>query len=289
MLTLNTLLREAGIEPAQVMVMRHRPIEAAIRRKLPWIVAEKPALFVAYQAMQWKAAEKAMAKAKLLASFIGTEPGEAVFAGLFEVRGHRALERGEYGRIPENVELIALGMQGRAAEFDGGLLFDLVQSQTYVEWQGRLIIRWPPPERAWWRWSERNTLPVEAILEESCFSEGMPSWDQLSLSWSDLAIMPRAWRAKLAEWRGIYFIFDEERRSGYVGSAYGRDNILGRWTNYADTGHGGNKELRASNPDHLIFSILQRTSPDTPPEEVTALESTWKQRLHTREFGLNAN
>ncbi len=103
--------------------------------------------FVAYQAMQWKAAEKAMAKAKLLASFIGTEPGEAVFAGLFEVRGHRALERGEYGRIPENVELIALGMQGRAAEFDGGLLFDLVQSQTYVEWQGRLIIRWPPPER----------------------------------------------------------------------------------------------------------------------------------------------
>jgi hypothetical protein len=137
--------------------------------------------------------------------------------------------------------------------------------------------------------SERNVLPVRAILEESCFSEGMPPWDQLSLNWSDLAAMPRAWRAKLAEWRGIYFIFDGERRAGYVGSAYGKENILGRWTNYADTGHGGNKGLRASNSYHLIFSILERTSPDMLPDEVIELENAWKQRLHTREFGLNAN
>lgn len=58
---------------------------------------------------------------------------------------------------------------------------------------------------------------------------------------------------------------------------------------YATTGHGGNRELRASNPANLRFSILQLTSPDLPAGQVVALEDSWKQRLHTREFGLNRN
>jgi hypothetical protein len=64
----------------------------------------------------------------------------------------------------------------------------------------------------------------------------------------------------------------------------------GRWLNYAKTGDGGNKLLRLRKPDNLHFSILQRVSPDMVPEDVIRLESTWKDRLHTRgEFGLNVN
>lgn len=39
-------------------------------------------------------------------------------------------------------------------------------------------------------------------------------------------------------------------------------NILGRRRAYAQTGHGGNRELWASDFEDLRFSILQRTSPD---------------------------
>ena len=86
-----------------------------------------------------------------------------------------------------------------------------------------------------------------------------------------------------------YLIYDVERRAGYVGSACGQDNIIGRWRAYAETGHGGNKELRDSDPANLRFSILERTSPDLSGEDIVALEGSWKKRLHTREFGLNRN
>ena len=76
---------------------------------------------------------------------------------------------------------------------------------------------------------------------------------------------------------------------GYVGSAYGQENLLNRWLNYAVTGHGGNKQLRSRSPENFRFSILQRVSPDMDPDQVIQLEASWKERLHTRTFGLNDN
>jgi hypothetical protein len=93
----------------------------------------------------------------------------------------------------------------------------------------------------------------------------------------------------LREWRGIYYILDSSDGRGYVGAAYGADNILGRWLNYGISGHGGNKALRKRDPSNFHFSILQRVSPDMPSDDVIRLEHAWKTRLHTREFGLNKN
>jgi len=75
----------------------------------------------------------------------------------------------------------------------------------------------------------------------------------------------------------------------YVGSACGQDNIIGRWRAYADSGHGGNKELRHNNSANLLFSILELTSPALGLDAVLALEANLKKRLHTREFGPNRN
>jgi hypothetical protein len=77
---------------------------------------------------------------------------------------------------------------------------------------------------------------------------------------------------------------------GYVGSAYGDSNLLGRWLGYAAGGHGGNVLLRNRQPGNFRFSILQRVSPDMDAADVIRLEATWKERLHTRApFGLNDN
>ena len=160
----------------------------------------------------------------------------------------------------------------------------------YAHWKGRLIINWPPPERSWWRRAHRNELDVLAVLEESAFDAAMPGWDAIDLTWEDLRVLPTRWKAALAQWRGIYYIYDESDGKGYVGSAYGETNILGRWLDYAAHGHGGNRLLRQRDPATFRFTILQRVSPDLDAADVIRLEASWKRRLHTHHpQGLNEN
>jgi len=103
----------------------------------------------------------------------------------------------------------------------------------------------------------------------------------MNLGWDELSILPARWRAALSQWRGIYYIYDAADGKGYVGSAYGEDNMLGRWRNYAASGHGGNRLLRQRDPRNFRFTILQRVSPDMDANDVIRLEGTWKERLHT--------
>jgi hypothetical protein len=169
------------------------------------------------------------------------------------------------------------------------LWFDLKLMNDLEDWRGKLIVRWPAPERSWWRWSSRNEIPVQAIVEDSLLDSTLPDWRDIVLSWDELAILPRKWREALSQWRGIYFIHDTTDGKGYVGSACGEENILGRWKNYAASGHGGNKRLLERSPKNFQFSILERASPDLDIADVVRLEKTWKDRLATRISGLNEN
>ncbi|MEO1206475.1 MAG: GIY-YIG nuclease family protein [Pseudomonadota bacterium] len=289
MFEFNDALKRNRIDPADVLIMRHRPPEIPLRRQLPWLASERHAVFNAYQRFQPKA-EKAMQRATYLASFIGQDAGAATFVGHYRIAGHRQLEAGEIHSIAEYQVLATLGVEPTPEETNGRhLYFDLEPAEALADWSGRLICKWPPPDRSWYRWADRNTLEIEALSESSCFAERMPDWDDLVLTQADLKSLPRDWQAALAQWRGIYFIADEMDGKGYVGSAYGSDNILGRWQAYARTGHGGNVGLRERVDHPLRFSILQRVSPDMDPADVIELEASWKRRLHTRDLGLNRN
>lgn len=178
----------------------------------------------------------------------------------------------------------------KTAPRDSVLLFDLPITDFYPEWKGKLVVRWSPPERSWWQRAHRNELLIGAIHERSLLTAAMPSWREIILDWKQLSILPNEWRAALAQWRGIYLIHNNTDGKSYVGAAYASDNILSRWLSYAASGDGGNRLLRARDPKNFSFSILERVSPDMPPEEVINLESSWKERLHTRApNGLNGN
>lgn len=289
--TLNDLLKLQGIDPASVLVMRHSPSEPSLKRKLPWFAAEKPETFNAYQQTQGERVEKAMLGAKYVASFLAHGGSRGLFVGLYKIGKTKILTHAAYWRIPAYVEMRAYGMIGFNAESRPTCLwFDLALQKVYRHWQGRLVVDWPPPGRAWWRWADRNEIKVHAVLEENALAEAMPDWKDLVLSWDDLAVMPKSWRVSLAHMRGIYLIFDKELSKGYVGSAYGADNLFGRWTSYSRSGHGGNRLLRQRDPKNFSFSILQRVSPDMDTKEIVELEATWKRRLHTRDpWGLNDN
>jgi hypothetical protein len=51
-MNLNDLLAGKGIDPQHVLVMRHRPSEPELNKVLPWLSAEKPDVFNAYQRTQ---------------------------------------------------------------------------------------------------------------------------------------------------------------------------------------------------------------------------------------------
>ena len=49
---LNDLLGKDGIDPKTVLVLRHRPTERQFRKVLPWLAAERPDTYNAYQQVQ---------------------------------------------------------------------------------------------------------------------------------------------------------------------------------------------------------------------------------------------
>jgi hypothetical protein len=287
----NDLLGSKGIDPQHVLVMRHRPREPELNKVLPWLAAEEPDVFNAYQQTQGEKVERAMLGAKYVASFIGHEPGKALFIGLYAIGDTRRLSYKQYWQVPANVRMKEFGMVGfKRGSRKACLWFDLALQDFYARWKGKLVMDWPRPERSWWRWARSNVIPIHAVLEESALDKAMPEWDKIDLTWKELAVLPKPWRVELSRWRGIYFIFDDYDRKGYVGSAYGRDNLLGRWRNYESNGHGGNRLLRLRNPNSFRFTILQRVSPDMDADDVIRLEASWKTRLHARApFGLNDN
>lgn len=294
-MNLNDLLIGKSIDPQHVLVLRHRPNAPELNKVLPWLAAEKPGLYNAYQQTQGERLERAMEALKgigYIASFIGQEPRKALFVGLYSIGKSKPLSRKEFWRVPAYTELKAFGMRAFAEENARAsvLWFDLEPTDFYANWKGKLIVGWPPPERAWWRRAHSNEIPVVAILEDSALDAAMPDWDEIELTWEEIAVLPARWRAALSQWRGIYYIFDTSDGKGYVGSAYGESNLLGRWLNYAARGHGGNSLLRQRDPRKFRFTILQRVSPDWVPEDVIRLEGSWKKRLHTRApYGLNDN
>jgi hypothetical protein len=228
-----------------------------------------------------------------VASFIGHKPGKALFVGLYAIGVSRPLTREEFWRIPAYVEIKKFGMRGFTEEEKrpSVLWFDLtLRGDFYASWKGKLVVSWPPPELSWWRRANRNRMDVLTILEESALDTEIPKWNEIALTWEELSVLSTRWSSALAEWRAIYYIFDTFDRRGYVGSAYGENNLWQRWQSYATSGHGGNRLLRDRDPKNFLFTILERVSPDMDVEDVIRVENTWKERLHTRSpHGLNDN
>ena len=182
---------------------------------------------------------------------------------------------------------------------------DEAEMSEVSQYFGRLVITW-----------ERNTrnvrmkdkeaidgLVVKTILEQPYneIAEEFPGYENIDLSWSELKRMLKlkTWRTALENQKGVYLITDTATNKRYVGSAYGEDMILGRWSNYADNGHGGNLELKKLVAEkgldyvkeNFHYSILDIYKSTVDDETIIGRESWWKEILLTRNpsFGYNAN
>lgn len=298
-MNLNDMLEADGIDPRKVVVFRHRPREPEMRKVFPWLAMERHDLFNAFQQTQSTTrvenALKTLTGSGYLASFIGLESGRAVFVGLYSVESSKSLTLKQFRDCSANIELKQYGgkfwFTEEMAKYRPTVeCFNLVPHDFCSSWKGKLVVNWTPPERSWWRRAHKNDFSIYAVHEENVFDARMPEWQEIVFTWKQLKILPTRWKQIMSQWRGIYYIFDISNNKGYVGSANGKTNLLGRWENYGATGHGGNKLLRARDPENFRFSVLERVSPDLDPADVIRIETSWKERLHSYSpRGLNEN
>lgn len=137
MLDFRTLLELEGFDPGEVLIVRHTPVEKSLKRVMPWLVIERPDLFLAYQRIQWSTLERAMTRGKFLASFVAQETGTSTFAGIYNIGGWVTLDYQGYCGFPGNRELEELGMAGRSPDMPDCLAFDLEPLDSFAEWVGR--------------------------------------------------------------------------------------------------------------------------------------------------------
>ena len=102
----------------------------------------------------------------------------------------------------------------------------------------------------------------------------------------DLLNIPLAWQERLKEAKGIYLLTFPEGQQ-YVGSASGDQGFWQRWSDYARTGHGGNRILIRENLDarNADVSNLEVTGSSLTKQEIIEREMIWQTKLGSRAKG----
>ena len=275
-LRFNALLAQTEIAPSSVRLLRHQDKRSA-KGRTPYALwrDDRPA-FEVYQEGQ-SFGNRSKLCAEYWASFVVSPGGETLLAGFYSARyvGVNTEERGwphTEGSDPiGSCDVYALTLDDR--------LNDLA---------GRLVIAWGDAERAWIQRADNQdkiVLQVREAFREADF----PGFAKFLSPLSKVEGLPAAWAATLSASRGVYLLTCPKTKEQYVGSATGAAGFFGRWLAYVRDGHGGNVGLKSRDPSDYQVSILEVAGSAATIEDILAMETLWKQKLQSREMGLNKN
>ncbi|MFC1664825.1 GIY-YIG nuclease family protein [Pseudomonadota bacterium] len=279
MITLHSLFKAYGLNPQDVRLVRHSNREINILD----IYHNDIERFTQYAS--WQLANK-FGKSKYLAMFAPDRGTTALFLGVWEVEG-----------VTSNSNLnqshLAILQKYNLSEdwYRTSVHYHLKQTDLLKDLSERLVIEWGGATVSWVQLKDKDIVQIKPANLIGDFV----SYDDIQLSYAELVRMVKAsvsnatWINALSSVNGVYLIRNKRNGKLYVGSAYGNDGIFGRWRSYANTGHGGNKQLKELNPENFEFSILEIAPSTMSADEVIARENRWKIRFGTREFGLNDN
>ncbi|MBD3797963.1 MAG: GIY-YIG nuclease family protein [Campylobacterales bacterium] len=178
--------------------------------------------------------------------------------------------------------------------------YALEKITDFEELERRLVIDWGNSTLSWHQWILNSNKRVIEILPKG-FVKSFTDYLDFILSFSELKEIienkeaNREWHNKLSSVGGIYLIVDTLNGNQYIGSAYGENGILGRWTKYVKENMKENKaliELVSNNhgyENNFNFSILRTLPKSITDKEVIQIENLYKAKLGTKVFGLNLN
>jgi GIY-YIG catalytic domain len=219
-------------------------------------------------------------KCQFVVSFMGERHSFARLLGVYRVVGVTESDNKKWPR-----DFLYPAMK------PGRYWYSLEKLPAFEALEKRVIIDWGKSPRMWHQWLS----PREVVeIRPTGHAQEFPGLDNVLLSFRELCEIianpsaNREWHRALSSVFGIYLITCASDGHQYVGSAYGEGGILGRWKNYAATGHGGNIRLKPRDPDEFRFSILRMLPTDSRPEEVIAVERTYMKKLGSRAHGLNS-
>lgn len=268
-LTLESVLRSAGIDPADTQMIRHAYVREHEDTGLQGIHADSTDdEILAYTSQQ-------SAKPRIF-----PEVPPRIWVVFVREGGDRA----RLWSVVEN--------RGEASN-DGSLrTFELVETDHLADLRNRLVIGWRSPRT--WRLNGPTAAGYPVIEIADAQPVPFPGFDRLTLEHAQLEAVMRehryaAWRTALSSVVGIYLITDTRNGRQYVGKADGEESIRRRWSAYAANGHGGNVELRQLDPVAFRYSILRVFDSSTPAHAIDEAESHFKHALDTRRHGLNRN
>lgn len=270
----NSLLLQEGLSLTEVRLLRH---ETQKHGRTPYSLwRDDPDAFENYQRIQARSS-KAWFRGNFWASFVVSPDNKTLFVGLYEV----AIE----GAVPQNwVDPLA----GRAVSFEKYDLYSTQKSNMLAEYAGRVVIDWGLGTRSWRQLAANQEKPI-IELREKFIEPVFPGYAAFLAQLSEINSLPSAWRGALTAARGVYLLTCPRTKEQYIGSASGSEGFLGRWNQYLTDGHGGNIALRIREPSDYRISILQVAGSADDRDAILAMETTWKNKLQSREMGLNRN
>lgn len=216
-------------------------------------------------------------KALFIISFIAERHKYAKFTGVWKVEGKKP-------RLEKK-----------------GFLYKTKKLSGFENLEGRLLVKWGDGTRSWAQWlHKKGNKEINEILPPNYVMD-FPGYYDFRLSYAQIKQMienpdsNREWNRMLSSISGIYIILDTKSGRQYVGSAYGKGGIWGRWKKYSKNPSGGNKSIKAileKYPDRynfFQFSILRVLEPGSTKDQVIVQEYLIKEKLGSRAFGLNVN
>lgn len=239
-----------------------------------------------YQAVQKK---PILHNCDYMVSFLGLESSESILFGVYKINKVSLVKK---EKRPKNFLLPEI------CNKDDIYFYHLEKLGGFEELENRLIIDWGKSTRSWVQWAKPKKV-VELL--PAGYVKSFTGLLDFTLWYEELVQMVknpssnREWHRSLSSISGIYLILDTLTGDQYVGSAYGKDGVLGRWSEYARTGHGGNKQLKAlltkhsDYAKHFKFTLLRGLEKTLTKKEVISEETLWKIKLGSRVFGLNEN
>lgn len=217
-------------------------------------------------------------KVEYIVSFIGESNMEARFVGVFKNNG-----------IEKELK-------------DDSCLYDFQEIDGFEILKERIIIDWGASALGWHQWMHENTKPVVKI--DRGYSDGkiplFTSYNDVILDYETLSLIfqkeDSEWKSKLEACNCVYLILDKATGKQYVGVTYNKDGIWGRWANYAQNGHGNDKDLMAIinkypnyGKENFQWCILETLPLNVLQDFAIDRESLYKEKFGSRVFGYNNN
>jgi hypothetical protein len=228
----------------------------------------------------------------VILSFIGIEESKAVYIGAYEIGTKLNFSK---ENIPEYFPYKDM------FEKDFYYQYQLNKINLLEDMVDRLVIDWGKSAINWQQWLyEDKPKQIIEVLPQG-YVKDFPGFDEIILTYDELKTIVKnpdankVWHTMLASVSGVYLIVDMTDGSQYVGSAYGKNGILGRWNEYVDKKHGGSARLEAllivePNRYYMFqFTVLRTLPKSMMSNQVIAYEQMYKQKLGSRAFGLNGN